>query len=491
VTINDLVALTPELIVTGAALLLLVLDLFLRPAQRHWLIWASLLGLLSALAANNLIPVQDHPTVQGMFASDALSRYFNDVVLVIALLSLLLSADYIRRQGLERGEYHALILTSTLGAMLMGSSANLLMVFLGIETLSIPLYVLAGFARGQRSSQEASLKYFLLGAFSSAVFLYGIALVYGASGTTSLSTLNQSLGAMAESPLLLGGVGLLLVGLGFKAAAVPFHTWAPDVYEGAPTSVTAFMAVMAKVGAFGALLRVFMLALSQSALPQLATDWGLLVGALAILTMILGNIAAVVQFNLKRLLAYSSIAHAGYLLVAVAASSIGGETANLAISGLLFYLLAYAFMTLGAFGVLLLLEGRGDNLSLSDLAGLANRQPLASAAVALFMISLAGLPPTAGFFAKFYVFSAVLSAGSLGLVLALIGVLTSVVSVYYYLRVIYYLYMRPAAAERARYASTGWAGVALVIIAIGVLVLGIMPAPLFDWASQAAVALLP
>lgn len=484
-TLNDLVALTPELIVTGAALLLLVLDLFLRPTQRHWLIWASLAGLLGALVTNSFIPVQDHPTVQGMFASDALSRYFNDVVLVVALLSMLLSADYIRRQGLERGEYHALILTSTLGAMLMGSSANLLMVFLGIETLSIPLYVLAGFARSERSSQEASLKYFLLGAFSSALFLYGIALVYGASGTTSLFALKENLGAMAENPLLLGGVGLLLVGLGFKAAAVPFHTWAPDVYEGSPTSVTAFMAVMAKVGAFGAFLRVFMLALSQ-----LAPDWGLLVGALAILTMILGNVAAVVQLNLKRLLAYSSIAHAGYLLVAVAASAGGGETANLATSGLLFYLLAYAFMTLGAFGVLLLLEGRGENLALGDLAGLANHRPLTSAAMALFMISLAGLPPTAGFFAKFYVFSAALSAGRLGLVLALIGVLTSVVSVYYYLRVIYYLYMRPATVKRARYASTGWALSALVIIAVGVLVLGIMPAPLFDWASQAAVALL-
>ncbi len=490
-TVSDLMALTPELIVAGVALLLLVLDLFLKPSQRYWLTWAGLIGLIAALLANSLIFQQNPQAMQGMFASDTISKYFNDLVLAVALLSLLFSADYLRRQGLERGEYHALILTSTLGAMLMASSTDLLMVFLGLETLSIPLYILAGFARGQRSSQEASLKYFLLGAFSSAVFLYGIAFIYGASGTTNLQTVAARLIGMngAISPLALGGVGLLLVGLGFKAAVVPFHTWAPDVYEGAPTSVTAFMAVMAKVGAFGAVLRVFMMALSVGALYDLAHDWGLVVGALAILTMILGNVAALVQLNLKRLLAYSSIAHAGYLLVAVAASANNNLTALIGVSSLFFYLVAYALMTLGAFGVLLILEGRGENLSLGDLSGLANRRPLVSAAMALFMVSLAGLPPTAGFFAKFYVFSTALSAGKAGLILALIGVLTSVVSVYYYLRVVSYLYMRPPIVERDVY-SARWAAAALAIVAFGVLIFGIMPAPLFDWAQQ-VIAFLP
>lgn len=488
-TTSDLIALSPELIVTVLALSVLVLDLFLPPERKAWLSRISLLGLLAALVANALIPQSNTPAWQGMLASDAISGYFNFVMLLIAALSLMLSSDYLQRQGLERGEYYALLLTSTLGAMLMGSSADLLMVFLGLETLSIPLYILSGFARGQSRSQEASLKYFLLGAFSSAVFLYGIALVYGATGTTNLAALSQQLGTMSASPLLLAGAGLLLVGLGFKAAAVPFHTWAPDVYEGAPTSVTAFMAVMAKAGAFGALLRVFMLALPQQS--QLASDWGLLVGVLAALTMILGNFVALVQLDLKRMMAYSSIAHAGYLLVAVAVSAAGGETAGLATSSLLFYLLAYTFMTLGAFGVLLLLERQGENLALNDLAGLALRHPLASAAMALFMISMAGLPPTAGFFAKFYVFSAALSAGNLGLVLALIGVLTSVVSVYYYLRVVYYLYMRPAAVERPIYASSSWATAALVIAALGVLVLGILPAPVFAWTQQALALVLP
>jgi len=478
-TVRDMIVLMPELIVTGVALLLLVLDLFLKPTQRYWLTWTSLAGVLAALLTNLIISQQDPQAMQGMFAADAYSRYLNDVVLAVALLSLLFSADYLRRQGLERGEYHALILTSTLGAMLMASSANLLMVFLGLETLSIPLYILAGFIRGQRSSQEASLKYFLLGAFSSALFLYGVALIYGASGTTNLSQLAQGLDHLQGSSLLLAGTALVLVGLGFKAAAVPFHTWAPDVYEGAPTSVTAFMAVMAKVGAFGAVLRVFMLTL-----PSLGADWGLIVGALAALTMVLGNVTALVQLNLKRLLAYSSIAHAGYLLVVVAVSAAGGETSGLAISALLFYLIAYALMTLGAFGVLLMLEGRGENLALSDIAGLANRRPLASAAMALFMVSLAGLPPTVGFFAKFTIFSAALSAGRMGLALALIGVLTSVVSVYYYLRVVYYLYMRPTIIEREVH-SAPWAAIALAIAALGVLALGIVPAPLLDWARGA------
>ncbi len=468
----DLIVLLPELMLVGTALFVLLLDLFLHAEQRQWLLWVSLLGVVAAGVANGLIPTQGAPLMQEMIRFDEISKVLNFVFLLGCGLALVLSADYLVRQGIARGEYYALVLLSTLGAMFMGSSVDLLMVFLGLETLSIPLYILATFLRRNTSSQEAGLKYFLLGAFSSALFLYGIALVYGATGTTQLSAMAQE----KTSLLLYAGVGLLLVGLAFKAAAVPFHTWAPDVYEGSPTSATAFMAVAAKAGAFAALLRVFALALP----PTLADSWTLLVGVLAVLTMVLGNVVAVVQLNLKRLLAYSSIAHAGYLLIAVASA----QSATLmepATSSLLFYLLIYTLMTLGAFGVLLVAEGKGENLSMTDLGGLAIRHPWVAAAMAIFMISLAGLPPTAGFFAKFYVFRSAIQAGELGL--ALIGVLTSVVSVYYYLRVVYYMYMRPAAVERPVHISTlALAGIALA--AVGVLVLGIYPPLVLGWIQQ-------
>lgn len=468
----DLMVLLPELLLVGTALFVLLLDLFLHAEQRQWLLWVSLLGVVAAGVANGLIPTQEAPLMQGMIRFDEIAKVFNFVFLLGCGLALVLAADYLVRQGIARGEYYALVLLSTLGAMFMGSSADLLMVFLGLETLSIPLYILATFFRRSSSSQEAGLKYFLLGAFSSALFLYGIALLYGATGTTQLSAMAQE----KTSLLLYAGVGLLLVGLAFKAAAVPFHTWAPDVYEGSPTSATAFMAVAAKAGAFAALLRVFAFALP----PTLVDSWTLLVGVLAVLTMVLGNVVAVVQLNLKRLLAYSSIAHAGYLLIAVASA----QSATLmepATSSLLFYLLIYTLMTLGAFGVLLVAEGKRENLSMTDLGGLAMRHPWVAAAMAIFMISLAGLPPTAGFFAKFYVFSSAIQAGELGL--ALIGVLTSVVSVYYYLRVVYYMYMRPAAVERPMHISTlALAGIALA--ALAVLVLGIYPPLVLGWIQQ-------
>ncbi len=476
-TLQDLIALLPELILTGVAIIILILDLFLRPEQRHGLVWVSLLGLGAAAIANGLVPTQMASLAQGMLRFDELSKIFNYIFLLGCALALVLSLEYLWRQGIARGEYYTLVLLSTVGAMLMGSSADLLMLFLGLETLSIPLYILATFFIGSASSQEAGLKYFLLGAFSSALFLYGIALVYGATGTTQLDALPKALWeAMEGTPLLLyAGVGLLLVGLGFKAAAVPFHTWAPDVYEGAPTSATAFMAVAAKAGAFAALLRVF-----AFALPALAESWASLIGVLAVLTMILGNVVAIVQLNLKRLLAYSSIAHAGYLLIAVASAQSPVLMAP-ATSSLLFYLLVYTLMTLGAFGVLMLAEGQGENLSLSDLSGLATRHPWAAASMALFMISLAGLPPTAGFFAKFYVFSAAIQAGEWGLVL--IGVLTSVVSVYYYLRVVYFIYMRPATVERPLHVSS-LALLGLALAALGVLVLGLYPPLALSWIAQ-------
>src|SRR5712692_5456742 len=296
--------------------------------------------------------------------------------------------------------------------MLMAASTDLLMLFVGFETLSIPLYVLAAFARSDRRSQEAGLKYFLLGAFSTAFFLYGIALLFGATGSTALVALAAH--ASAPSAIFHAGVALLTIGLAFKAAVVPFHFWVPDVYEGAPLPVTAYMSVIAKVGAFAALLRVFVVALAVQ-----AAHWMPMLAAASVLTMLLGNLAALRQTSIKRLLAYSSIAHAGYILTGVAAGTGAGAAA------VAFYLLAYTFMTLGAFGVVLLLERRGQEADqIADLTGLAWRTPALGGAMALFMISLAGLPPTAGFVAKFYVFSAALDAGQDGV--AVIGDITSV-----------------------------------------------------------------
>jgi len=494
-TAEDIWAMAPLLIVTGSALFVLILDLFLRPEpeRKGPLVWASLVGVGAALVANAVAPAPSGTWVQGMLRVDLVSKFLNTVFLLGAGLAVLLAAGYVERQGIARGEYYCLLLFSTLGAMLMGMSADLVLLFLGLETLSIPLYILATFFKRRPASQEAGLKYFLLGAFSSALFLYGIALVYGATGTTQLEGVLSGLPeALGRAPgLVYAGLGLLIVGLGFKAAAVPFHTWAPDVYEGAPTSVTAFMAVAAKAAAFAAFLRVLLEAFPPTRLPELAAAWAPLIALLAALTMVLGNVVAVVQLNLKRLLAYSSIAHAGYLLIALVAMGAGTPaTAADAMAGLLFYLLVYTLMTLGAFGAVVVAEGegRGENPSLRDLAGLGARHPWLAGMIALFLVSLAGLPPTAGFFAKFYVFKAAIEAGPLGLAVAIVGVLTSVISVYYYLRVAYYAVVaRPAAAdadvERPFYAS-GPVWVGLGVAALLVLALGLYPTWVVEGLAQ-------
>ncbi len=476
-TLNDFLALLPEAILATMALVVLLVGLFLRVEQRRWLAWLSLLSVAGALVATLTAPTSSEPMVQGMLRVDVLAKFLNVVFLLGGGFTLMLSADYLERQGAASGEYYALILFATLGAMLMGSGADLLMIFLGLETLSIPLYILSSFFRHQTASQEAGFKYFLLGSFSSALLLYGVALVYGATGTTQLGALAGAVsGALAAKPLLLyAGAGLLLVGLSFKSAAVPFHTWAPDVYEGAPTSTTAFMAVAAKAGAFAAFIRIF-----ADPFVEFAGSWAILVGVIAALTMTLGNLVALVQTNLKRLLAYSSIAHAGYLLIGVAAAQTPELAAN-ATSGLGFYLLVYTLMTLGAFGVVMLAEGRGENLSLEDVAGFAWRAPGLGTVMAIFMISLAGLPPTAGFFGKFYVFQAAIQADLLWL--AIVGVVTSVVSVYYYLRVVYTMVMRPAATDRTAFHSRlAWVG--LTIMAIGILLLGLYPTLAYGWLGQ-------
>ncbi len=402
-----------------------------------------------------------------MYVRDGLTVVLQVTALLAALLAASLSGDYVERAHLEAGEFYALLLVAALGAMVMAGARDLLLLFLGLETLSIPLYVLAAFARGDLRAQEAGMKYFLLGAFSTAFFLYGIALVYGAAGSTALAAVADA----APSLLRSIGVGLLLVGLGFKAAVVPFHAWAPDVYEGAPLPVTAYMAVIAKVGAFAALLRV-----TPAVIGAGSADWTAVLGALCVLTIVLGNFAALLQSGIKRLLAYSSIAHAGFMLIGVSVGTAQGASA------VAFYLLAYTLMTLGAFGVILMLQRRGEEADqVADLTGLAWRSPALAAAMAVFMVSLAGLPPTAGFLAKFYVFAAALDAGQTGL--AIVGVLASVVSAYFYLRVAYTMFTGEPSAE-VTFVGGRWVAATLVVTTAGVLALGVFPAPLTEFVQR-------
>jgi NADH-quinone oxidoreductase subunit N len=462
----------PELIVFGTALVVLMTDLWLPPRRRDVLVATAVLGLFGAGVAVAL--AADGVAFSGLYVRDGLTRAGQALALVVSGLGVLIAPEYLRRTRLERGEYYMLVLTAGAGAMLMAASRDLLMLFLALETLSIPLYVLAASGRGSVRSQEAGMKYFLLGAFASAFFLYGVALLYGATGTTRLPDLGRALVQMPANTGAAAGVGLLTIGLGFKAALVPFHTWAPDVYDGAPMPAAAFMSVIAKVGAFTALLRVFPLTMSA-----LALQWSLMLGALAAITMIVGNLAAMTQTSYKRMLAYSSIAHTGYAMVGVATGTSGAASAVMS------YLVVYAAMTIGAFAVVMALERSGQEADrIEDYAGLAGRAPLLAAATAAFMISLAGLPPTGGFVAKLGVFAAAIeSGGPMGLALAMIGVATSVVSVYYYLRVPYLMYAAEPPSGVRLHASP-LVNVVVLVAAAVVLQTGILPAAVTAFAQQ-------
>jgi len=468
----DLRIILPEITVGIAVAVVMVWAAFLPQDRQRLLRWVSGIALLLALL--EIFVVSGGAAFGGMYVRDALTKSLQIIVMLTAILAVWMSGAYMERTRLETGEYYALLLSAALGALLMAASADLLLLFLGLETLSIPLYVLAAIARGDVRSQEAGMKYFLLGAFSTVFFLYGLALIFGAAGSTSLARVASAAGT--GSPLLLAGIGLVTIGLAFKAAVVPFHAWAPDVYEGAPLPVAAYMSVIAKVGAFAAMIRVFVLALPGGVVP-----WGTALAVLSVMTMTLGNVAALLQSNLKRLLAYSSIAHAGFMLTGIIAANRAGT------SGVVFYLLVYTLMTLGAFGVLLGLVRRGEEADdISDLTGLAWRSPALAGAMTLFMVSLAGLPPTAGFFAKLYVFSAVLDAGYVAVVI--VAVLTSVVSAYYYLRVAYTMFIGQPSPE-VEFVGGRWVSTAIIVTAAGVLLLGIIPAPVTTFLEQVADAL--
>jgi len=479
----DLRPILPMLVVAVTAGLVLVLDLVPPRERKDHLGFISALGVVAALIVTYWMTFAtggaELRAFRGMVVMDAYALFFNIIIGYATGLVLLLSMDYMRREGAESGEFYILVLLSSLGMMLMAAAGDLIIIFLGLETMSISLYVLAGFFRTRLEAGEASMKYFLIGAFASGFFLYGIALVFGATGTTNLDRIANAVAAGAgRDPMLVIGLGLLLVGFGFKISSVPFHMWAPDVYEGAPTSVTAFIATGSKAAAFAALLRVLLTAMRGAPI-----DWPMLLWVLAVLTMTVGNVVALAQLNLKRMLAYSSIAHVGYMLVGVVA---GGTLGN---GSVLFYLLVYTFTTAGAFGAILMLERAGQEaVRLEDFGGLATRHPLVAVALSIFLLSLIGIPPTAGFVGKFYLFGAAVKAGYVWL--AVIGVLNSAAAAYYYLRLIVYMYMREPEGAPTVLAPSLSGALALVVALWGVVQLGVAPGPLFDLAQAAVVPLL-
>lgn len=466
ITSSDLINSSPLIAIVAFALLTLIVEAVGKdkPALSYWM---SLLGVTTSLALSFVhldsgVPVFGEMLFQGGFAG-----YCNLIFLISALLSIILAKGYLERMEAHRGEFYVLLMFATSGMMLMAGALNLITVFLGIELMSVSLYVLAGFMRKKERSNESALKYFLLGAFATGFLLYGIALIYGISGTTNLLLIHESYSVHIKNPIFLIGGGLVLIALSFKASAVPFHMWAPDVYEGAPTPVAGFMSTAAKAAAFATFILLFNRIFSIS-----GTSLSYVIAFIAAASMILGNVTAIAQTNIKRMLAYSSIAHAGYMLSGVAAANNEGET------GVLFYLLAYTLMNIGAFGIVSWMERKDDkNLTLEDYAGLGTRQPVVAALMAIFMFSLAGIPPFAGFFGKYYVFLAAVKADMTWL--AIVGVLTSLISAYYYLRLVVLMYFREGVADIDKPIPVT-ALVAVAAAALLVLALGVFPSLVVD-----------
>ncbi len=466
----------PELIICATGLIVLTIGFLSPRSLGRLLAYLSLAGIIVAFLSVLALWGRTEQGFSRMMVLDSFALFFQAIFLLAAGVTVLVSLDYMVQEDLEHYEYYALMLFATFGMMIMSASQDLIMIFLGLETMSIAIYVLAGWRKDHPKGHEAALKYLLLGAFSGAFLLYGIALIYGGTGTTHLKGIADFLaqgGAGGTRYLLLLGAALLVVGFGFKVASVPFHMWTPDVYDGAPAPITAYMAAGVKAAAFAAFLRVFLYSLGS-----LQADWSLILWVLAAATMTLGNVVAIAQENIKRMLAYSSIAHAGYILVGMAA---GGDMAS---ASVLFYLLAYTLMNMGAFGVVILFGRKGEeNILIEDYRGMGTRYPVLGAAMALFMFSLAGIPPTAGFMGKFYVFSAAVAKGYIWLVV--IAVLNSLVSVYYYFRVTMKIYMQPSEKESEGVALRPAMGVALALMAFGTLWVGVFPNTYLDLAKQA------
>jgi NADH-quinone oxidoreductase subunit N len=476
----DIFLILPLVILALAGIAVMLLEPFTAPGRKHIFGRITVFATFAAAyAISNQWSMHPRYAFHDMIAVDNYSVFFQWLFLAITGVSAVVSMKFNERESIERGEYYALLLFACCGMSLMAMSRDLILTFLGIEILSIATYILAGFKRQDPAANESALKYFLLGSFATAFLLYGMALIYGGAGTTNYAAIREiaRLQGTAQVTTLIG-MGLLLVGFGFKVALVPFHAWAPDVYEGAPTAVTAFMTVGPKAAGFAALLRVL-----AQALPFLEGRWTMILWVMAILSMTLGNVVAILQTNVKRMLAYSAIAHAGYILIGIVTNTSPGHGA------VLFYLVVYTVMNLGAFSIVLTLSRKGDTrVKIEDYAGLGRTSPFSAAALSIFLISLAGIPLTGGFMGKFYLFSAAIQNGYVGL--AIVGVLNSVVSVYYYFRIMIVMYMREPSEEQPSPAS--YSLPVMAIISFGILFtfwLGVFPAHILNLAYVSSLAL--
>jgi len=466
----------PEIFLSVLAMALLLINVFVPSKQKSYIGYISFIGVVVAVVLVGAGWGQYVTSFSGSVVLDKFATFFKLIFLISAGLAILISDQYMEREECNHGELYPLILFTVVGMMLMASGTDLMTIFLGLEVMSVSLYVLAGFNRANLKSNEAGLKYFLLGAFSTGFLLYGMALTYGATGTTRIGKIAYQVGMMSlpsANIMLLAGMLLMITGFAFKVAAAPFHMWTPDVYEGAPTPMTAFMSAGPKAAGFAAALRILLVAF-----PTMVIDWSQLFWVLAVLTMTVGNITALRQDNIKRMLAYSSIAHAGYCLVGFASGNSTG------IAGILFYMLSYTFMNIGAFAVIILVGKKGEaNGNVSDFAGFGFKHPVLAVAMSIFLFSLAGMPPTAGFIGKFYLFSGAIQKGYIWL--AIIGVLNSAASVYYYLRVMVFMYMKEPTEEFEWVSVTAPIALSLTISVVGTLVLGIVPSYILQFAQQA------
>ena len=475
---QEMIRFLPEMILAIAGTLLMVLDALLAGRARNAFGHLSIIAMALALAASVNASYMPGTAFSGMLMVDGFATFFRVLVIGVGILTVLASYRFLNREGAETGAYHALLLFSLVGQCVMASANELIMIFIGLEISSISSYVLAGYLRDDKRANEAALKYFLLGSFATAFFLYGVAVIYGIAGSTNLSAIRGLLtggGRPPSAAFVTVAAALMFVGLTFKVSAAPFQMWAPDVYQGAPTPVTAFLSAGPKAAAFAVFLRIFM-----TALHPIARTWEPLVWICALLSMIIGNFAALQQSNIKRMLAYSSIAHAGYVLVAITARSEVGTAAAM------FYLAAYALMNIGAFAVVTHLSGRGEQyLAIEDFAGLGVKQPLTAAMLSIFLMSLIGVPLTGGFFGKFYIFKAALDSHLVWL--TVLGLLNSAVAAYYYLRILVMMYMRePSEAANTAEPLSPSLGAALIIPALGTLVLGIFPSWVLEFAGRSS-----
>ena len=471
VTLSSLIPAAPEIFLVLVGVMLIIVDLFVRGKQV--MPWLAGLGIVMTMIL--LLNNPGGPAFSEMFTADSYSLFFKLVCLTGALLTVVLSPRYLELEDIQPGEYYALLIFSIVGMMCMASATDLITLYTGLELMALSVYCLAGLMKADIRSNEAAIKYYLMGAFSSAILLYGISLLYGLTGTTSIVSLTHHLPVqLAGNHALMLAIGLILVSLFFKVAAAPFHMWTPDVYEGAPTSITAFMSVAPKAAAFAVLGRILLMGF-----PGFHADWGPLIAAIALLTMAVGNIVAIAQQSIKRMLAYSSIAHAGYGLLGILAGTSEGLSATMN------YMLVYAFMNMGAFAVVILLAAKGQRReNLEDYKGLAKTNPLLAATMLLFMFSLIGIPPTAGFIGKFYLMIAAIHAGYTWVVVG--AVIFSAISAFFYLRVVHYMYMLEPATKFRAVLTPGMAAVLIMAVG-GVVGIGILPESALEFAGRSLI----